>query len=125
MQPSIKKHDSSAEYYFQEGCYITELSNSEDDPGLSIARARVLPGVNTKLHKLIDTIERYVILDGEGLVEVGNEPPQKVGPLDVVIIPSGCTQNISNTGSVDLTFLAICSPRFTEKVYKDAVNKLI
>ena len=71
MQASVKKFNSSKEYYFQEGCFINELSNSEDDAELSIARARVAPGVTTKLHKLSDTIERYVILEGEGVVELG------------------------------------------------------
>ena len=123
MQPGIKKFDSSAEYYFQEGCYITELSNSEDDPELSIARARVLPGVTTKLHKLIDTIERYVILEGQGLVQLSDEGAQKVKrevvANDVVIIPAQCEQRITNTGKTDLVFLAICSPPFNNRCYKE------
>ena len=71
MQPFVKKFNSTSEYYCEEGCYITELSNSKDDPVLSIACARVEPSVTTKLHKLSNTVERYVILEGEGLVEVG------------------------------------------------------
>lgn len=125
MRPCIKKLDLSTEYYFEEGCYITELSNSVDDLELSIARARVEPGVTTKLHKLIDIIERYVILEGEGLVEVEGLPPDKVGISDVIIIPSEHTQKITNTGSIDLVFLAICSPRFTDKAYKEAASKRI
>ena len=80
------------------------------------------PGATTKLHKLINIIERYVILDGEGMVEVGNGPSQKIGPLDVVIIPADCIQKITNIGSLDLVFLAICSPRFTDEAYKDVQN---
>lgn len=120
MQPSIKKSELTSEYYFHEGCYITELSNSEDDPGLSIARARVEPGVTTKLHKLSATVERYVILEGVGFVEVGNEPPQKVMPNDVVIIPASYSQKITNNGTSDLIFLAICSPRFERSCYVDS-----
>lgn len=123
MRPCIKEYQAAEEFYIDEGCYITELSNSEDDPGLSIARARVKPGVTTKLHKLVDTVERYVILEGEGLVEIDGITADKVGISDVVIIPEGCSQKITNTGESDLVFLAICSPRFTKESYKDVVNK--
>ncbi|QMU60206.1 MAG: cupin domain-containing protein [Gammaproteobacteria bacterium] len=122
MQPYVKKADFSNEYYFGEGCYITELSNSDDDPGLSIARARVEPGVTTQLHELIGTVERYVILEGEGLIDVGNLSPQAIRPCDVVIIPSGCMQKISNTGASDLIFLAICSPRFQKSCFQEIVE---
>lgn len=118
MQPHIKKADLSNEYYFDEGCFICELSNSDSDPNLSIAKARVEPGVTTKLHKLSATIERYVILQGEGLVELEGLEPQKLGKNDVVIIPANCAQKITNTGAADLVFLAICNPRFKPEIYK-------
>ena len=112
MQPCVKNLDASTEIYIDEGCYITELSNSKDDPELSIARARVKPGVTTKLHKLRNTIERYVILEGEGVVELGDGLVEKLHKHDVVIIPSNCPQKITNSGELDLVFLVVCSPRF-------------
>lgn len=118
MQPSIKKFELISEYYFHEGCYITELSNSDDDSNLSIARARVEPGVTTNLHQLADTIEHYVILEGEGLVEIEGLESQKLSINDVAIIPPKCAQKITNTGSRDLIFLAICTPRFKPEIYK-------
>ena len=117
--PRILQPDSAAETYIKEGCHILELSNSRNDPALSIARARVEPGVTTRLHRLVDTAERYVILQGRGLVELGGQPPAAVGPGDVALIPPGCPQRISNTGDEDLVFLAICSPRFRESAYED------
>jgi len=119
MQPCIKKFFLADEYYIDEGCYITEISNSEDDPGVSIARARVELGVTTRLHQLLGTIERYVILQGEGLVEVGDLSPQVVKTSDVVLIPSECPQKITNTGSSDLIFLVICTPRFEKSCYQE------
>ena len=119
MRPAIKKFNASSEYFFDEGCYITEISNSEDDPDLSIARARVEPGVTTKLHKLLNTIERYVILQGEGLVELNGQVSQNVFLHDVVLIPPNCSQKITNTGASDLIFLAICTPRFEATSYID------
>ena len=67
----------------------------------------------------LDTAERYVIMQGEGRVEVGDLPPQTVGPGDVVLIPAGCRQRIANVGTIDLCFLAICTPRFQAANYCD------
>ena len=48
MNPEIKNYSRTQEIYTQEGCYIRELSNSTSDPELSIAQARVKPGVTTR-----------------------------------------------------------------------------
>lgn len=119
MQSEVKKFNLSNEYYFKEGCYIVEISNSESDPGCSIAQVRVQAGQSTKLHCLLDTIERYVILEGEGQIKLADSPVQKVKAKDVVIIPSSCPQKISNTGEIDLIFLAFCTPRFKVDCYQE------
>jgi mannose-6-phosphate isomerase-like protein (cupin superfamily) len=107
------------EFYISEGCFITEWSNTPDDPAVSIARARVPPGVTTRWHRLAGITERYVILGGAGRAYVGTNPPQDVGPGDVVRIAPACAQRISNTGAQDLVFLAICTPRFIPQVYEE------
>lgn len=117
MQNSVYRPDEAAEYYFHEGCHILELLNSADDPAVSIARARVTPGVTTRWHSLKDTAERYLVLDGQGVVEVGDLQPVQVSAGDVVRIAPGIRQRIKNTGSEDLVFLAICSPRFQPQNY--------
>jgi mannose-6-phosphate isomerase-like protein (cupin superfamily) len=119
MQVQILKTPETAEYYFEEGCYILELSNSEQDPQLSVARARVKPGMSTRLHRLSALVERYVILSGMGSVEVGDLSAQTVGAGNVVIIPPNCAQKITNTGDDDLVFLALCTPRFEKQFYED------
>lgn len=118
--PRVLAFDASREYFFVEGCHILELSNSAEDGEVSIARARVEPGVTTRWHALEGITERYLILEGQGRVEVGEQPPGLVGPGDVVLIPPGCRQRIANTGPADLVFLAICSPRFVPERYRDA-----
>ena len=110
------------EFYTEERCYITELSNTPDDPDVSIARARVEPGVSTRRHQLKGIAERYYILSGKGRVEVGELPPREVQAGDVVLIPPMCSQRISNIGKEDLLFLAICTPRFTLDAYIDVEN---
>lgn len=112
----IEKFEIVKEYYTEERCYITELHNNGDS---SIARARVKPGVTTGLHSLIETFEQYVIIEGEGEVEVGDSPATKVGPLDVVNIVADRPQRITNTGTVDLIFLCLCTPGFNQEAYKN------
>ena len=119
MKPVIHLFDARAEYDTPERCFINELSNTPDDPDVSIARARVAPGVTTRWHRLRGIAERYVILEGQGRVEIGELPATDVTPGDVVRIPPDCRQRIVNTGSTDLVFLAVCSPRFVPGAYED------
>ncbi|MGJ8637756.1 MAG: cupin domain-containing protein [Opitutaceae bacterium] len=119
MNTRIVKPDEADETTTPERCAILELSNDPDDPEVSIARARVAPGVTTAWHKLTGVAERYVILEGEGLVEVGDLAPTKLSPGDVVRIPPGVRQRITNTGEQDLIFHAICTPRFVPECYVD------
>ena len=119
MQASILPYSPQDEFFIDEGCHIIELSNSSQDTDVSIAQARVAPGVTTRWHQLTDTVERYVIISGTGLVEVGDLAATKVNPGDVVLIPALCRQRICNIGDQDLVFLAICSPRFISSCYED------
>ena len=119
MKEAIKPQSLSKEFYTRERCYITELSNTPDDPDASIALARTEPGVTTRWHRLRGTVERYYIVNGRGRVEIGKLPPQEVSAGAIVLIPPMCSQRITNTGSEDLVFLAICTPRFTDDVYED------
>lgn len=115
----ILHSDTDQEYFFEEGCYILELSNSADDPELSIARARVPEGVTTRRHRLMGITERYVIQQGQGKVEIGDADALQVSTGDVIIIPPGENQRIMNSGSGDLIFLALCTPRFVKSAYED------
>ena len=107
----------SEEFLADEGCYILEISNHPDDPAASLARARVEVGKTTAWHYLRDTVERYIILQGSGYVEVGNESAE-VAIGDVVIIPAGVRQRIKNTGDDELIFNCICTPRFRPENYQ-------
>ena len=115
----IFHYDADAEFSTAEGCYITEVFNSAYDPEVSIARARVKPGETTRWHRLHNTVERYVIVSGNGRVEIGDLPPTDISAGDVVLIPTMCRQRITNTGSNDLVFLAVCTPRFRDQAYED------
>jgi mannose-6-phosphate isomerase-like protein (cupin superfamily) len=113
----VKKYDSSTEYETNERCHIIEVANDSGDEHVSIARARVDAGVTTAWHRLNDISERYIILSGAGLVEVEGIEATQVGPGDVVRIPPGYAQRITNTGDQQLIFYAVCAPPFTEQAY--------
>jgi mannose-6-phosphate isomerase-like protein (cupin superfamily) len=118
MDPAIHHPDPTTEFKIPEGCFILEAWNHPSDPGVSIARARLAPAVTTQPHRLCGVVERYLIIEGTGIVRIGELPEERVGRGDVVVIPAGVSQSISNTGESDLIFYCICSPRFTPGCYE-------
>lgn len=117
MNAEVRKAHEFQEFITPEGCFILELANDEGDPRLSISRARVPVGVTTEWHELADTDERYVIVSGEGFVEVGSFAPIEVRSSDIVWIPANTQQRIRNSGREDLIFMCICTPRFRPESY--------
>lgn len=115
----IINNQNTPEYFFEERCHIVEWLNAPADGMMSIARARVEPGVTTRLHRLKEMTERYILLEGTGSVEVGTQAPSQVNTGDIVIIPPGVPQRITNIGNTDLIFLAICTPPFHPDAYED------
>jgi oxalate decarboxylase/phosphoglucose isomerase-like protein (cupin superfamily) len=115
--------EEQTEFYTAEGCYITELFNTQEHPGASIAQARLVPGKATENHSLRDTTEWYYILRGSGEVFLDNEAVGRVQTGDVVHIPAGLPQYIHNTGAEDLVFLCVCAPGFRQEVYVGMTNE--
>ncbi|MBL4623096.1 MAG: cupin domain-containing protein [Immundisolibacteraceae bacterium] len=118
MKPTIFDNQKVEQFFTAEGCFITELSNSDIDPQCSVAQARVEPGITTSWHRLKDTVERYCIIQGEGLLEIGDLPARRLTVGDFAIIPAMCRQRITNTGQQSLIFQAICTPRFLTSNYQ-------
>ena len=115
--------NDDAEHWTEERCHIREVLNDPRVPQVSLAEARVEPGVTTERHR-VTVSEWYVIRDGCGLMEVGNAAPFAVGPGDTVCIPPGTPQRITNTGDTDLRFECICTPRFRPEVYETVPEPL-
>lgn len=119
MNPHIDPARAAGrETWFEEGCFVTELRNTPADPALSIARVRVATRTETRWHHL-DVDERYLIVEGTGVMEMDGVPPTRVGPGDVVFVPAGCAQRIRNDTDEDLVFHCLCTPRFTPDVYHE------
>ena len=116
MQPKILKANNPHEYLTPERCYIAENFSDKD---VSIARATVKPGITTKAHHLKKIQEIYIITAGEGEVTFSGLESTNVSVGDVIVIPAGTSQKITNTGQTDLVFYCVCTPRFTEDCYFD------
>jgi len=109
---------NTTEFWTPERCHVLELMNIPELGDLSIARIRVEPGVTTELHALAGTGEIYVLLSGTGEMDDGAAAPFAVSAGDCVTIPADHRQRIKNSGSEDLVFLAVCTPRFVPANYQ-------
>ena len=118
MRPEVRKASAAREFSTPERCHITEIANDDGDQQVSIARARVEPGVTTAWHRLAGIGERYLIVSGRGRVQLAEQDAIEVEPGDVVRIPAGVAQRIENIGDDDLLFYAICAPPFRDDCYE-------
>ena len=116
MEPKIVKANTLNPYLTPERCYIAENFSDKD---VSIAVATVKPSVTTRAHHLEGIQEIYIITAGAGKVAFSGLEPTLVRAGDVIVIPAGTSQKITNTGQTDLVFYCVCTPRFTEACYFD------
>ena len=99
-----------------DGSLLAELLHPDKVPGAqrlrcSVAHAIVPPGEATLPHVLKTSTELYYILEGSGEMHIGSRSaPVHAG--QIVLIPRGRSQYIRNTGSGDLVFLCIVTPKW-------------
>ncbi|HUT94728.1 MAG TPA: cupin domain-containing protein [Thermoguttaceae bacterium] len=77
----------------------------------TLAEARLPAGASTAAHHHVRTEEIYYILEGRGLMRVGDET-REVGPGDAIAIPPGTVHEMTNTGTDVLKFLCCCAPGY-------------
>jgi len=77
----------------------------------TLAEARLPAGGSTTPHYHVRTEEIYFLLEGQGLMRVGQESAA-VGPGDAIAIPPGTSHQITNTGKGVLRFLCCCAPGY-------------
>jgi len=99
-----------------DGSLLAELLHPDTVPGAqrlrcSIAHAMVPPGESTLPHVLKSSTEIYYILEGEGEMHVGvRSAPVHAG--QAILIPRGRKQFIRNTGTGNLVFLCVVTPKW-------------
>lgn len=107
----VKPLKASPGFRAGDASFLREILHPGKEPvavGYSLAHASVGPGERTLPHRL-RTTEVYFILEGRGLMRVGDERAE-VGPGDAVVIPPGEAQSIENIGTDVLSFLCIVDP---------------
>jgi mannose-6-phosphate isomerase-like protein (cupin superfamily) len=118
LKPKIIKGAAVPEVFTEERCFVLEHWNDNADAGVSIARARIQPGVTTALHSL-SVDERYLVASEEVRMDAEGLAPTPFESGDVVLVPAGRRQRITNTGKEYLVFLCICTPRFEPRHYRN------
>lgn len=127
-KPLILRDDDRTESGIEPGCFLSDWLNDPADNDLSITRIRVQPGAETRLRRLENICERYVVLEGQGRIELvgptrafteGDHTISALEEGDVVVIPPAFSRRITNIGETDLVFLAICTPRFRPAAQPD------
>lgn len=117
MDPKIVRKEINKEFFTDEQCFIID-SSDPSDTAMSIAIARVEPGVTTIFHFLDGIDERYLIISGHARMEIGELPAEDIRSGDIVYIPAGTKQRITNLGSDDLIFYCVCTPPFDSRRYR-------
>jgi mannose-6-phosphate isomerase-like protein (cupin superfamily) len=88
----------------------------------SIAHAVIKPGRESLSHRLKESSEIYYILDGKGIIYVGEEVAE-VKRGQAIYIPPGFWQHIRNIGNTDLEILCIVHPFWKVEDEEAALGK--
>jgi mannose-6-phosphate isomerase-like protein (cupin superfamily) len=117
----IQSLNRTPAFITKDGSEIRELLSHRNSciRNQTLADARLPAGKSTMPHRHVRTEEIYYILEGRGLMRVGQETAV-VGPGDAIAIPPGALHQISNTGSGPLQFLCCCAPGYE---HEDTVMK--
>jgi len=95
----------------QEGTQIKPIFAPEDTDNAirySIAHCTINPGKTSKPHTML-TSEIYYILQGNGIMHVGEEQKQVVKD-ETIFVPPNSRQFLENNGDEDLITLCIVDP---------------
>ena len=80
----------------------------------SLAEATLEPGQETQRHYHAETEEIYVVLAGEGDMEVDGDRA-RVAPGDAILIPPGAWHQLRADESGELRVLCCCAPPYRDE----------
>jgi len=111
------EYEEMTTYITKDGSEIRELIHPDHhgpQVKISLAEAVVPPGKTTFLHAHRSFQEIYHVLEGEGIMVLGEERfPIKC--RDSILIPQGTPHQVENNGRGDLRILCCCSPPYTHQ----------
>jgi mannose-6-phosphate isomerase-like protein (cupin superfamily) len=109
----VRSRDDATAFTTKDGSTIRELLGVEHGArNQSLAEAWLEPGQATQRHYHAVSEELYVLLDGEGEMEVDGER-RRVARGDAVLIPAGAWHQITADAGVPLRFLCCCAPPYS------------
>jgi len=97
----------------RDGSLIRELMHpqTQGNHNQSLAEAIVAVGGETLLHRHHAAEELYYIIQGDGIMSLGQEE-FPVAVADTVCIPPGVAHKIRNSGDNELRILCCCAPAY-------------
>ena len=104
----VAARDELRAFTTKDGSEIREFHHTELQ---SLAEASLAPGPSTQRHYHAASEEIYVVLEGEGELEVDGER-RRVGVGDAALIAAGAWHEISATSP--LRFLCCCAPPYAD-----------
>ena len=93
----------------KDGSTIREYLHTEAQ---SLAEAELAPGQATERHYHASSEEIYLVLEGDGVMELDGEARQ-VGRDDAVLIPPGARHRFT-AGERGARFLCCCAPPYSD-----------
>ena len=111
-----KKIEEIEAFTGQEGTQIKQIfSPIEANNAIrySIAHCTINPGNNSKPHTM-KTSEMYYILQGNGIMHIGEEQKQ-VKQNEMIFVPPMSKQFLENNGEIDLILLCIVDPAWRQE----------
>jgi len=109
----IRSRDDATPFTTADGSTIRVLLDAETGArNQSLAEAWLEPGQSTQRHYHARSEELYVLLEGEGEMEVDGDRSQ-VGPGEAVLIPPGARHQITASEGGPLRFLCCCAPPYS------------
>ena len=109
----VRSRDDAPPFTTKDGSTIRELLGVDHGArSQSLAEAWLEPGQATERHYHAVSEELYVLLDGEGEMEVDGER-RRVAAGDAILIAPGAWHRIAADAGVPLRFLCCCAPPYS------------
>ena len=108
----VRSRDDAEAFTTKDGSTIRELLGTQHGAAnQSLAEATLDPGQATQRHYHARSEELYVLLDGEGEMEVDGAS-RAVCAGDAILIPPGAWHRITAAADAPLRFLCCCAPAY-------------
>lgn len=111
----VRSREQAEPFTTKDGSTIRVLLDAQlgGTANQSLAEAWLEPGQVTQRHYHARSEELYVLLEGEGDMEVDGERT-RVGPGDAILIPPGARHQIQAASDTPLRFLCCCAPAYSD-----------